>query len=152
LITRKSDLVIPGPPLRGIFPFRHVDDVDGQIRQLRAEGGAQVIAAAFHEDKIEVAELFAQRFHRGEVHRGIFADRGMRAAAGFDADDAFRRQRARFGENALIFFGVDVVGDHRQLPGVAHGFAQRFQQGGFTGADRAADADAQRVFICSYFS
>ncbi len=40
----------------------------------------------------------------------------MRAAAGFHTDDAFRRQRARFGEDALIFFGIDVVSDHRQLP------------------------------------
>ena len=71
----------------------------------------------------------------------------MRAAAGFHTDDAFRRQRARFGEDALIFFGIDVVSDHRQLPGITHRFAQRFQQSGFTGADRAADADAQRVFI-----
>ena len=71
----------------------------------------------------------------------------MRAAAGFYTDNAFRGQRARFGEDALIFFGIDVVSDHRQLPGIAHRFAQRFQQSGFTGADRAADADAQRVFI-----
>ena len=71
----------------------------------------------------------------------------MRAAAGFHTDDAFRRQRARFGEDALIFFGIDVVSDHRQLPGIAHRFTQRFQQGRFPGTDRAADADAQRVFV-----
>ncbi len=53
---------------RDLLPFGHIDDVDGQIRQLRAEGGAQVIAAAFHEDKVEVTELFTQRFHGGEVH------------------------------------------------------------------------------------
>ncbi len=36
LITRKSDLVILGLPLRGIFsPFGDVDHVDRQIRQLR---------------------------------------------------------------------------------------------------------------------
>jgi len=69
----------------------------------------------------------------------------MRAAAGFDADNSFRLQGASLGENALIFFGVDIVGHHRQLPGVAHGFAEGFQQRGFSGADRAADADAQRL-------
>lgn len=98
LITVKSDLVIPGPPLRGIFSFRHVDDVDSEIRQLRAEGGAQVIAAAFYKDEIEIAEFLAQRFHRGKVHRRIFPNSGMRAAAGFDADNSFRLRGASLGE------------------------------------------------------
>ncbi|STD22923.1 Uncharacterised protein [Enterobacter asburiae] len=50
----------PRPALaRNFFPFGHVDHVDGQIRQLGAERRAQVIAAAFNEDQIQIAELFA---------------------------------------------------------------------------------------------
>ena len=39
-----------------------------QIRQLRAEGRAQVIPAAFDEDQIQIAELLAECFHRRQVH------------------------------------------------------------------------------------
>ncbi len=46
----------------------------------------------------------------------------MRAAARFHADNALRLQGARFGEDALIFFGVDIVGHHGQLILVAHRF------------------------------
>ncbi len=47
----------------------------------------------------------------------------MWAAAGFHTDDPVWLQCARLGENALIFFGVDIVGDYRQLIAAAHGFA-----------------------------
>ena len=59
----------------------------------------------------------------------------MRAAAGFNAHDALGVQRAGHGEQALVFFGVDVVGDDNDVPALAHGFAEHFNQGGFAGAD-----------------
>ncbi len=48
---------MPGPPLRGILsPAAHVDDVEREIRQLRAESRRQVVAAALDDDQIEVGE------------------------------------------------------------------------------------------------
>ena len=46
---------------------------------------------------------------------------------------------------AVVTNGIDIVGHHRQLPGVAHGFAEGFQPRGFSGADRAAAAAAPRL-------
>jgi putative NIF3 family GTP cyclohydrolase 1 type 2 len=67
----------------------------------------------------------------------------MRAAAGFHAHDAFWRQRAGHREQALVFLGVDVVGDDHQAPALAHRLAQHFHQRGLAAAHRAADAHAQ---------
>ena len=47
----------------------------------------------------------------------------MRATAGFHADDPVWLQGACLGENALIFFGIDIVGHYRKLIAAAHGFA-----------------------------
>ena len=38
----------------------NVDDVDGEVGQLRAEGGGQVVAAAFDEDELQVGEAIRQ--------------------------------------------------------------------------------------------
>ena len=80
---------------------------------------------------------------RGEVHRGVLADRGVRAAAGLDADDALGRQRLGADQELGVLAGVDVVGDHGELIALAQRLAQGVEQGGLAGADRAADADAQ---------
>ena len=37
-----------------------VDDVDGEVGQLRAEGGRQVVAAALDEDELQVSEALRQ--------------------------------------------------------------------------------------------
>ncbi|MNC48145.1 hypothetical protein D3C75_972440 [compost metagenome] len=71
----------------------------------------------------------------------------MWAAAGFHTDDALGGQGPGFGEDALVFLGVDVVGDHCDLVVVAHGLAQGFEQRRLAGADRAADTDAQGLLI-----
>jgi hypothetical protein len=47
---------------------------------------------------------------------------------GLHAHDALGRQRAADGQDALVFLGVDVVGDGDQVVLVAHGLAQHFQQ------------------------
>ena len=74
----------------------------------------------------------------------------MRAAAGLHANNALRLQCARLGQDALILFGVDIVSDYRQMICIAHCLAERFQQGGFTRPYRAADADAQGMFVISH--
>jgi hypothetical protein len=53
-------------------------------------------------------------------------------------------QRAGHRQQALVFLGVDVVGDDQQAPALAHGLAQHLDQRGLARADRAADAHAQR--------
>jgi hypothetical protein len=68
----------------------------------------------------------------------------MRAAPGLDAGDAFWRQRARAGEELRILSGVNVVGDHREVVAVAQPLAQRVDQRRLAGANRPADAHAQR--------
>ena len=65
------------------------------------------------------------------------------AAAGFHAQDALCGQGAADGEQALVFLGVDVVGDGDEVVVIAHGLAQHLQQRGFAGAHGAADAYAQ---------
>ena len=85
---------------------------------------------------------------RGEIDRGVLADRGVRAAAGLDAADALRRQRAAAGEEFGVLAGVDVVGDRDDLEAVAHALAQTIHQRGLARTDRPADADAQRPAIC----
>ena len=54
-----------------------------------------------------------------EVDAGVLADRGVRAAAGLDAHDPLRRQRAGAGEEFGVFLGVDVVGDRGDVVAVA---------------------------------
>ncbi len=74
----------------------------------------------------------------------------MRAAARLHAHDALRLQRTRLGQDALIFFGVDIVGHHRKMVGVAHRLAERFQQRGFARPYRATHAHAQGMFVISH--
>src|SRR6516225_3123201 len=85
-----------GPTLgRDFVAGCHVDDVDRQIGQLRREGRSQVVAAGFDQYQVEIREFCAHVGDRREIHRSVFADRGMRAAAGFDAGNAVWRQRPR---------------------------------------------------------
>src|SRR5690606_29246092 len=83
--------------------------------------------------------------HRRQVHRRILADRGVRAAAGLDPQDAIRRQRPRAGQELGVFARVDVVGDRGDLEALAQVLAQGVHQRRLAGPDRAADADAKGV-------
>src|SRR5262249_46845800 len=71
----------------------------------------------------------------------------MRTAARLDAHDAFGRQRFRARENELVFFRVDVVGDHINVVSVAETLAQHFDERRLSRADRAADPNAQRAVM-----
>jgi hypothetical protein len=78
------------------------------------------------------------------IDRGVRANRGVRAAAGLDPDDARGRQRAGPGQDLCVLLRIDVVGDRGQLEARAHALAQGFEKCGFARADRPADADPQR--------
>ena len=50
----------PGAALaRDFLPLRHVDDVNRQVGQFRAEGGGQVVPAALDEDDVQIREALA---------------------------------------------------------------------------------------------
>src|SRR5947208_6274836 len=72
---------------RNLVARRYVDHVERQVRELRAEGGGQIVAPRFDEDDVQVREALRQPSDRLQVDGGIFADRGVRATAGLDADD-----------------------------------------------------------------
>lgn len=74
----------------------------------------------------------------------------MWVVVGFYIDDVFRCQCVCFGEDVLIFFGIDVVSDYCQLSGIVYCFIQCFQQSGFIGVDWVVDVDVQWVFIRVY--
>ena len=121
-MTSRSERVTPGPPLRGIFlAAGDVDDVDRQIGELGREGRGEIVAAGFDQNKVERGKAPAHVVDRREVDRGVLADRGVRTAAGLDAHDALGRQRAGLDQNARVLLGVDVVGDRRDVVGVATG-------------------------------
>src|SRR3989344_4028605 len=128
---------------RDLFPGGHVDDIDGQVGELGAEGGRQVVAARLDEDDVGVGVLGQHAVDGLEVDGGVFADGGVGAATGLHAHDAVRVQRAGHGQQAMVFLGVDVVGDDDEVVVLAHGLAEHLQQGGLAGADGAADAHAQ---------
>ena len=96
---------------RNLVAARHVDHVDGHIDQFRAEHGRQVIAAAFHEDQLEVGQFGFEIRDGLQVHRSVLADRRMRAPAGFDAANTLRRQRPLADQELRIFFRINIVCD-----------------------------------------
>ena len=80
---------MPGPALaRDLLAAGDVDDVDGEVGELGAEGGGEVVAAGFDQQQLEAGEAAGHLAHGGQVDRGVLADRGVRAAAGLDAQDA----------------------------------------------------------------
>src|SRR5208283_4203619 len=115
------------------------------LGELGREGCGEVVAARFDEDEIEVGEPLAHLGDRREVDRGVLADRGMRAAAGLDADDPLRSERAGFNQNPGVLFGVDVVGDGRDVELVAQALAKLLHHRGLARPDRSTDPDAQRL-------
>jgi hypothetical protein len=84
-MTRRSERVIPGPPLRGIFSFRDVDHIDRQIRQLGAEGCRKIIATQLDKAQFCMWKFPVHVFNGDKVHRSILANRRMRTAACLDA-------------------------------------------------------------------
>ena len=70
----------PGPPLRGIFSPPETS--------IGAEHGGQVVSAAFDENQFEVRQLGFEVGNGLQVHRRVFADGGVWAAASFDAANA----------------------------------------------------------------
>jgi hypothetical protein len=134
-----------GATLTGNFlTCGHIDHIDREVAQFRAEGCGQVVASAFHEHDVGIGVVHQHAVDGLQVDGAVFANGSVRASAGFYPHDAVSGQGAAYGEQALVFLGVDVVGDGDQVVLPAHGFAQHFQQRGFSGAHRATNAHTQR--------
>ncbi len=86
-----------------------------------------------------------ERGDGGEVHAGVVADGGVRAAAGLDADDAVRGEGFVADEKLGVLAGIDVIGNHRHGQGIAQPLAEPQDQHRLSGADGAADAETQRA-------
>src|SRR5262249_57239893 len=132
-VRRKIDLVDhqeigagdAGAALRRyLVAGRDVDDVDGEVGELGREGGGEIVAARLDENQVEIGEAPAHVGDGREVDRGVLADGGVRAAAGLDAGDPLRRERARAHEVLGVPLGVDVVGDRRDVVARPQSFAQ----------------------------
>ena len=146
LTTSRSLRVIPGPALaRDVVAARHVDHEDLHVGERRAEDRGQVVAAALDQDEVERALGTLELGDRLEVRRDVVADRGVRAAARLDREDPLGRQHAGAAEEERVLGRVDVVGDDADAQLVAERAAERGDQRALAGADRAADADAQRA-------
>jgi len=112
LMTRRSDRVMPGPPLEGNscrLPRRR-SRKSSRSASSGEEGGGEIVAAGFDQHHVEVRKFGAHVGDRGEIHRGVLAYCGMRASAGLDAgrcDPASASpERTR---NSASHLGVDVV-------------------------------------------
>src|SRR5690606_21706714 len=73
---------------RDLLAGGHVDHIDGQVAQLWAEGGRQVVTARLDEDDVGVRVAGQHAVDGFEVDRGVFTDGGVGAATGLDTHDA----------------------------------------------------------------
>jgi hypothetical protein len=128
---------------RDLVAGGHIDHIERQIRQFRAEGRRQIVAAALDDDHVQRVEFLHQAVDRGQVHRCILANGGMRTASGLHAANSLGRQRLTANQKLSIFTGVDVVRDHRDVEPVAQALAQAIHQRGLARSDRAADANTK---------
>ena len=115
LITSRSDVVTPGPPLRGTLspPDTSSTKICRSARP-RLKRRGQVVAAALDQDQIQRVELRFQVLHRVEVGGDVVADGGVRAAAGLHGQDAARVQHPGPAQEVGVLGRVDVVGHHRE--------------------------------------
>src|SRR5215813_8678748 len=90
-------------------------------------------------------ELLVHLVDGSKIHGSIFTDCSMRAAAGLNSHNAFRRQCLCPCENKLVLFCIDVVSNDVNVVCIAKAFAKRFNKCRFSRANRATDADAQRM-------
>src|SRR5579883_2457635 len=134
----------PRPSLaRNLVAGGDVDHIDREIREFRTERRRKIVAAGLDEDEVEIGKAPSHLGHRGEIDRGVLADRRMRTTAGLDADDPLGHQRAGAREELRILLGIDVVGDDGDVVARAHMLAEAIDERGLAGADGTTDADAK---------
>ena len=63
-----------------------VDDIDRQVGKLGRKSGSEIVTARFDQHQIERGKFLPHVGDGREIGGSILADRGVRAAAGLDAD------------------------------------------------------------------
>jgi len=109
---------------RYLVAGRHVDDVQGQVRELRAEGRRKIVPAALNDDQVQVGKA---PIKSSMAARSSRRPRGMgrvRTAAGLHADDAFGRQRLAADEKLGVFARINVVSPLRRRCSATQPLAQ----------------------------
>lgn len=79
-----------------------INHVDNEVSQLATVVSGKVVAAGFDEEEVGL-ELSVQGLQGQEVGADVFADGGVRAAAGFDGADAGRGEGFVAGEEFGVF-------------------------------------------------
>jgi hypothetical protein len=132
-----------GPAFAGNFvSASDIDYVNGVIGEFTTEMGGQVVATGFEQEQVGLKALV--EFLEGqEIGGNIFADGSMRAAAGLNGADAFRRQCLVTNQEFTVLASEDVVGDGGNVHAVPQFPAEREHEGSFAAANRAADADSK---------
>ena len=111
---------------RDLLALADRDHIERQVGEVGREGGGEIVAAGFDEDDVEIRKFAVELGDRLQIDRGVLADRGVRAAAGLDADDAVLGQRLQPRQHHGVFLGVDVVGDDGDGEFVAQRLAELF--------------------------
>jgi hypothetical protein len=136
---------MPGPALaRDLVAGRDVDDVDGEVRSSGLKVAARLSPPLSMKSSSSFGKRATMSCTAARLMEASSADGGVRAAAGLDAHDALRRQRAGAGQEFRVLARVDVVGDDGDVVRAAQAAAQPLGQRGLAGAHRAADADPER--------
>ena len=145
LITSRSAVVTPGPPLRGTLspPATSITKIC-RSTSAAAEDRGEVVAAALHQRQLHRRVGGLELLDGVEVGGDVVADRGVRARAGLDAADALVGQHRHAAQRFGVLGGEDVVGDDDDADGAGELPAQRGDERGLAASDRPADADAQR--------
>ena len=130
---------------RHLLAGGHIDEIQGEIDELRAEGRGEIVATTLDDDHLQLRVPAGELVDGADVDGRILADCRVRAAAGFHADDPVFRQRLRPEQDLHVLLGVDVVGHHADVEAAAELPAELLDQRGLAGADGAADADAEDV-------
>ena len=99
-------------PAEGENTHGDVNDVDDVVGELARVVRGEVVAAALHEEQL-ARVLGLQRLERAHVRADVLADRGVRAAARLDSEDARCGERLVPDEELLVLAREDVVRDRR---------------------------------------
>ena len=73
---------------RNVVAAGDIDDENPPIDQIEREGRGEIVAAGFEHDQLDAGKLALELVAGGDVERRVFADRRVRAGAGFDGGDA----------------------------------------------------------------
>jgi len=127
---------------RNLITARDVDDVDRVVGELPAEVGGEVVAAGLAEEHVGL-NLSGELLQRQEVGGDIFADGGVRTAAGLDRLDTLGFEGFVADQELGIFTREDIVGHRGEAEALTQLAAERQQQGCFAAADRSADSNGK---------